>query len=57
MVQKFLGEVNGPNGLSVYGLPKIIDALNKTNMDSILISDDINITKIQMTCKNCETPL
>jgi peptide chain release factor subunit 1 len=55
MVQKFLGEVNRPNGLSVYGLPKIIDALNKTNMDSILISDDINITKIQMTCKNCET--
>ncbi len=55
MVQKFLGEVNRPNGVAVYGLPKIIDALNKSNMDTILISDDINITKIQMTCKNCGT--
>ena len=55
LVQKFLGEINRPNGLSVYGLPKIIDALNKSNMDTILISDDINIVKIQMTCKNCQT--
>src|SRR6202162_5864936 len=55
LVQKFLGEVNRPNGVAVYGIPKIIDALNKSNMDMILISDDINITKIKMTCKNCQT--
>jgi peptide chain release factor subunit 1 len=55
LVQKFLAEVNRPNGLSVYGLPKIIEALNKSNMDTILISDDINIAKIKMICKNCET--
>jgi peptide chain release factor subunit 1 len=55
LVQKFLAEVNRPNGLAVYGLPKIIDALNRGNMDSILISDDINIAKIKMVCKNCET--
>ena len=55
LVQKFLGEVNRPNGLAVYGLPKIIDALNRSNMETILISDDINITKIKMTCKNCQT--
>lgn len=55
LVQKFLGEINKPNGLTVYGLPKIIDALNKGNMETILISDDINITKIRMTCKNCQT--
>ncbi len=55
LVQKFLGEINKPNGLTVYGLPKIIDALNRGNMETILISDDINITKIRMTCKNCQT--
>jgi peptide chain release factor subunit 1 len=55
LVQKFLGEINRPNGLAVYGLPKIIDALNRSNMDTILISDDINIVKIKMTCKNCQT--
>ena len=55
LVQKFLGEVNRPNGVAVYGLPKIIDALNRSNMETILISDDINIAKIKMVCKNCET--
>lgn len=55
LVQKFLGEINRPNGLAVYGLPKIIDALGRSNMDTILISDDINIVKIKMTCKNCQT--
>jgi peptide chain release factor subunit 1 len=55
LVQKFLGEVNRPNGLAVYGLPKIIDALNRSNMDMLLVSDDINITKIKMVCKNCQT--
>lgn len=55
LVQKFLGEANKPNGLAVYGLPRIVDALNRTNIDVILISDDINTTKIKMTCKNCQT--
>jgi len=55
LVQKFLGEVNRSNGLAVYGLPRILDALNRSNIDVILISDDINTTKIRMTCKNCQT--
>jgi len=55
LVQKFLGEVNRSNGLAVYGLPRIVDALNRSNIDVILISDDINTTKIKMTCKNCQT--
>ncbi len=55
LVQRFLGQVNQSNGLAVYGLPRIIDALNRSNVDIILISDDINTTKIKMTCKNCAT--
>ncbi|MDA4136847.1 MAG: peptide chain release factor aRF-1 [Thaumarchaeota archaeon] len=55
LVQKFLGEANKPNGLAVYGLPRIVEALNRSNIDVILISDDINTTKIKMTCKNCQT--
>ena len=55
LVQKFLGQVNQPNGLAVYGLPRILDALNRSNMDTVLISDDINTTRIRMTCKNCQT--
>lgn len=55
LVQRFLGEVNRPGGLAVYGLPRILDALNRTNIDMILISDDINTTRVKMTCKKCGT--
>jgi peptide chain release factor subunit 1 len=55
LVQKFLGEVNRRDGVAVYGLPRIVEALNRSNIDIILISDDINTVKIKMTCKNCQT--
>ncbi len=55
LVQKFLGEVNRTNGLAVYGLPRIVDALSRSNIDVILLSDDINTTKVKMTCKKCQT--
>lgn len=55
LVQKFLGEVSRPDGLGVYGLPRIIDALSRSNMEMILISDDLNTSRITMTCKNCQT--
>jgi len=55
LVQKFLAEVNRPNGLAVYGLPRIVDALNRSNIETILISDDINTTKLKLVCKNCKT--
>lgn len=55
LVQRFLGEVNKANGLAVYGLPRIIDALNKSNVETILVSDDIDTVRISATCKNCQT--
>ncbi len=54
-VQKFLLEVNKPGGLAIYGLPRVIDALRKGIVDMVLVSDDINTTKISMKCKNCGT--
>ena len=54
-VQKFLLEVNKPGGLAIYGLPRVIDALQRGIADLVLVSDDINTTKISMRCKNCGT--
>ena len=56
LVQRFLAEVNKPNGLAVYGLPRIILALDKSNVETILVSDDIDTLRITATCKNCKTP-
>ncbi len=55
LVQKFLGEVSRPNGLAVYGLPRVLEALNRNNIETILCSDDLNTSKITMVCKNCQT--
>jgi peptide chain release factor subunit 1 len=55
LVQRFLTEVNKPGGLAIYGLPKVLDAMQKAIADTVLISDDIETTKITMKCKNCGT--
>lgn len=55
LVQRFLAEVSKPNGLAVYGLPRVFDALNRNNIETIICSDDLNTSKITMTCKNCQT--
>ena len=55
LVQRFLTEVNKPGGLAIYGLPRVLDALQKAIADTVLISDDIETTKITMKCKNCGT--
>ena len=55
LVQRFLTEVNKPDGLAIYGLPRVLDALQKAIVDTVLISDDIETTRIAMKCKNCGT--
>ena len=55
LVQRFLAEVSKPGGLGVYGLPRIFEALNRNNIETILCSDDLNTSKIIMTCKSCKT--
>ena len=55
LVQRFLSEVNKSNGVAVYGLPRIIQALDKSNVESILVADDVNTLRITATCKSCQT--
>lgn len=56
LVQFFLGEINKQGGLAIYGLPRVIDSLQRGNVDVVLVSDDVNMTKILMRCKKCGTP-
>ncbi len=55
LVQKFLTEVNKPGGLAIYGLPRVLDSLQKAIVETVLISDDIDTVKITLKCKNCGT--
>ena len=55
LVQKFLFEVNKAGGLAVYGLPRVMDALQKANAEVVLVSDDLNTVRIEAKCKKCGT--
>ena len=55
LVQKFLAEVNKQAGLAVYGLPRVMDALQKGSAEVVLVSDDLDTVRIDAACKKCGT--
>jgi len=55
LVQKFLAEVNKQAGLAVYGLPRVMDALQKASAEVVLVSDDLDMVRIDAACKKCGT--
>lgn len=55
LVQKFLGEVNRQGGLAVYGLPRVIESLQKASADVVLVSEDLDMIRLDATCKKCGT--
>jgi peptide chain release factor subunit 1 len=55
LVQKFLFEVNKQGGLAVYGLPRVIEALQKASTEVVLVSDDLDTVKLEARCKKCGT--
>ena len=55
LVQKFLFEVNKQGGLAVYGLPRVIEALQKASADIVLVSDDLDMVRLDARCKKCGT--
>jgi len=55
LVQKFLFEVNRQGGLAVYGLPRVMEALQKASAEVVLVSDDLDTVRIDAACKKCGT--
>ncbi len=55
LVQKFLFEVNKQGGLAVYGLPRVIEALQKASAETVLVSDDLDMVRLDARCKKCGT--
>ena len=55
MVQKFLGDVNRQGGLATYGLPRVVEALHKASAEVVLVSDDLDMLRLEASCKKCGT--
>lgn len=54
LVEKLFREINSHSGLGVYGLKDIINYLKNNVADTILITDDINLYRLEVKCKRCQ---
>ncbi|MFW9895809.1 MAG: peptide chain release factor aRF-1 [Candidatus Thorarchaeota archaeon] len=54
IMQRFMGEVVNETGLASYGLEEVQRALNYGAVDTLLLSEKLDIYKVKLTCSNCE---
>ena len=53
MVKKFMGEVHSGRGLGIYGLDDVVNNLKSGITDLIIVTDDINLVRLEAICKKC----
>jgi len=53
IIEKLFQEINTNSGLGSYGLKEVIEMLKNNIAGMIIISDDINMSRIEKTCKRC----
>lgn len=54
LVEKLFHDIHASRGLATYGLNEIIDLLKRNVVDTVIITDDTNLRKIDVTCKRCQ---
>lgn len=54
LVDKLFHDIHQTNGLATYGLNEIIDLLKRNVVETVLITDDTNLRKIDITCRRCQ---
>src|SRR3989304_2307376 len=54
LVQKFLREVNAENGLAIYGINEVTNAVQQSKAHTILASEDLELTEVKVICKKCD---
>ena len=53
IIEKLFQEINTNSGLGSYGLKEVIEMLKNNIAGMIIVSDDINMSRIEKTCKRC----
>ena len=54
IVEKLFQHINSHSGLGTYGLNEIIELLKKNVVDTIIITDDTDLNRIEIKCKRCQ---
>src|SRR5919107_56603 len=54
LIKRFMTEVHSGRGLGIYGVPDVVKALEGGIADLVLVTDDIQYTKLEIRCKACK---
>ncbi|MBM3903695.1 MAG: peptide chain release factor 1 [Thaumarchaeota archaeon] len=54
LVERLFREINNRTGLGVYGLQDILKLLKNNVVDILLITDDTNLYRLEITCNRCK---
>ncbi len=54
VVQRLLAETAKPDGLAIYGLDPVLNALEKGEVEVALVTDKTDMIEIVVMCKKCE---
>jgi peptide chain release factor subunit 1 len=54
IMQRFMKEISIDSGLASYGLEDIQRALNYGAIDTLILSEKLNLYRIKLECSNCE---
>lgn len=53
LMQRLLEELNKQNGLAIYGLESVLEAINKGEVEIVLVTDSTEFVEIVVTCQVC----
>lgn len=53
LVEKLFREINSHSGLGVYGLKDVIGLLKNNVVDTLLVTDDTNLYRLEVKCRRC----
>ena len=54
IVEKLFRQINSNSGLGVYGLNEILNYLKNNVVDTIIVTDNIDLYRIESKCSKCE---
>jgi peptide chain release factor subunit 1 len=54
LVERLFREINNRTGLGIYGLKDILSLLKNNVVDILLITDDTNLYRLEVTCNRCK---
>ncbi|MHA1786010.1 MAG: peptide chain release factor aRF-1 [Candidatus Helarchaeota archaeon] len=54
LIQKFLSHLGRDTGLATYGEKEVRDALERSAVDTLLLSENIDILRVFIKCTNCD---